>query len=113
MKMSEIEDSFDEYKERLSGMLENKIDVDLAMKIMYLERKLPDVEPKVELDIRVSSESNTLSFLHKINQKFGFQTSARHNHLTAVGRINMDKLAKLASNQEIEWITGSATPASY
>lgn len=111
--MSEIEDSFDEYKERLSGMLDNKIDVDLAMKIMYLERKLPDVEPKVELDIRMSKVFNMSAFMSLINEKFGFQVSTHSNHLTAVGRVNMDKLAHLASNQEIEWIAGSATPASY
>ena len=111
--MSNIETSFDEYKTRLVSMLYDKVDADLAMKIMYLERKLPDVEPKAELDVKVKNDIIASNLKDKIGAKFGYQVSCHKNHLTVVGLINMEKLAKLASNSDIEWITGNATPASY
>jgi hypothetical protein len=111
--MSTIEQSFDQYKAVLSDMFQNKVDPDLAMKIMYLERKLPDAEPKVELDIEVNPRADASEMAYQINSKFGFQASAHKNHLTVVGRTNVDKLAKLAAHPDIKWISGLATPASF
>ena len=111
--MSVIEASFDEYRAYVSKLLQNKIDPDLAMKIMYLERKLSDVEPKAELDIRVKDEKAVSRLKDEISAKFGYQISSQHNHLMVIGRANVEKLAKLASHPDIEWITGNATPASY
>jgi hypothetical protein len=111
--MSVIEASFDEYRTYVSKLLLNKVDPDLALKIMYLERRLPDVEPKAELDIRTKNEKVASKLKDEINAKFGYQVSSHQNHLTATGRANVDKLAKLASHPDIEWISGNATPASY
>jgi hypothetical protein len=111
--MSTIETSFDEYKAHLTNMLNNKVDPDLAIKIMYLERKLPDIEPKVELDLRVKNDIVATNLKNKIDVKFGYLVSCHKNHISVVGRASMEKLAKLASHPDIEWISGSATPASY
>lgn len=111
--MSTIEDSFDEYMTHLSELLQNKIDPALAMRIMYLERKLPDVEPKVELDIKLRDGANAADMISAINAKFGFQVSGGKNHITAVGRTDMNRLARFASHPDFKWISGLATPASY
>ena len=111
--MSNVEASFDEYKVHLEHMLYDKVDADLAMKIMYLERKLPDVEPKVELDIKVRNDGRAQNLKDLFGDKLGYQVSCHRNHITAVGRISIERLAKIASHSDIEWIAGSATPASY
>jgi hypothetical protein len=111
--MSSIEASFDEYRAQLTSKMHNKVDADLAMKIMYLERKLPDVEPKVDLDIKVKNEATALLLKDEVAIKFGFQTSCHKNHIIASGRTNVERLAKIASHSAIEWISGNATPASY
>ncbi|MBI5147110.1 MAG: hypothetical protein HZA84_07835 [Thaumarchaeota archaeon] len=111
--MSNIESSFDEYKAHLAHMLHDKVDADLAMKIMYLERKLPDVDPKAELDIKVKNDIIAQNLKNWLDAKLGFQASCHKNHITVAGRISIEKLAKLASYADIEWISGSVTPASY
>ena len=111
--MSNVEASFDEYKANLVHMLYDKVDADLAIKIMYLERKLPDVEPKVELDIKVKNDLIAKNLKDWFGDRLGYQVSCHKNHITAVGRASIEKLAKIASHSDIEWISGSATPASY
>ena len=111
--MSNVEASFDEYKAILAHMLNDKVDADLAIKIMYLERKLPDAEPKAELDIRVRDEAVAKHLKDWFGDKLGYQVSCHKNHVTAVGRTSIERLAKIASHSDIEWISGSATPASY
>jgi hypothetical protein len=111
--MSAIEASFDEYRTYLENLLNHKIEPDLALKIMYLERRLPDVEPKTEIDIRVKNDIVATKLKDEISNKFGYQVSSHKNHLTVVGLMNVEKLAKLASHPDIEWISGNATPASY
>ena len=111
--MSNVEASFDEYKAILVHLLNDKVDADLAMKIMYLERKLPDAEPKAELDIRAKSEAAAKSLKDLLGDKLGYQVMCHKNHVTAIGRMSIERLAKIASNSDIEWISGSATPASF
>lgn len=111
--MSTIEASFDDYKAQLTKMLYDKVDADLAIKIMYLERKLPDAEPKVELEVEAKNDIIASKLKDEIAMKFGYQTSSHKNYITAVGRTNIERLGKLAAHPDIEWITGTATPASY
>lgn len=111
--MSNIETSFDEYKAQLVHMLYDKVDADLAMKIMYLERKLPDADPKVDLDIKARSEASAINLKSLFGAKLGYMTTNNKSHLTIVGRVNIEDLTKIASHPDIEWISGSATPASY
>lgn len=113
LAMSNIESSFDEYKDHLVHMLHDRVDADLAMKIMYLERKLPDVDPRVDLDIEAKNEAAASNLKNMFAAKFGYLTSNHKNHLSLTGRINIEKLADIASHPDIEWISGSATPASY
>jgi len=110
--VSAIESSFDHYREELANMLK-KIDVDLAMRVMYLERRLPDVEPHVELDAKIKDGVDRLMLSYEINSRFGFQTSIQNDHLILVGRAKMDDIFSLSQNPSIEFISGNATAASY
>ena len=109
--MMSIESSFDEYKAQLSKMLHDKVDPYLALRIMYLERRLPEFPPKVELDIK-ARDFNTASDLKELMRiEYGYEVARDKDHVTAVGFTNMEKLEKISALSDIEWITGSASPA--
>jgi len=82
--MSNVEASFDEYEAHLVHMLHDKVDADLAMKIICLERKLPDTESKVELDINVRNDTIEQNLKDWFGDKLGYQVSCHKNHITAV-----------------------------
>lgn len=109
--MMSIESSFDEYREQLSKMLHDKVDPFLALRIMYLERRLPEYPPKLELDVKVRDFNTAASLKESIREKFGFEVGRHKDHLSVVGLANIEKLEKLAATPNIEWITGSASPA--
>ncbi len=110
--MSTIEESFDQYRNDLAGLLK-KIDVDLAMRIMHLERKMPDVEPRVELEIRTKHGTDLPGLAYLISSKFGFQTMVQGHHVLAVGRATINDVFRLSQSSTIEFIGGNASIASY
>lgn len=110
--MSVIESSFDQYRKELSEIL-GKVDVDLAIKIMYLERKLPDVEPRVELDLKIKNGSDIQLLSYELSSKFGFQSSVHGEHILLVGRATIDDVHRLSQNQAIEYVSGTVSAASY
>jgi hypothetical protein len=110
--VSVIESSFDQYRKELEGML-GKIDVDLAIKIMYLERKLPDVEPHVELDLKIRDGVNAQSLAYELGSDFGFQSAVHGEHILLVGRATIDDVFRLSQNKAIEYVRGAASAASY
>ena len=83
------------------------------MKIMHYERKMPDVEPRVELQISAKPGTNLSSLSYMINTKLGFQTMIQGHHVVVVGRANIDKVVEMSKNPSIEYIDGSVTIASY
>ncbi|MEO9309938.1 MAG: hypothetical protein ABI337_06550 [Nitrososphaera sp.] len=110
--MSAIESSFEQYKKELSKLL-GKVDVDLAIKIMYLERKLPDVEPRVELDLKIKNGSDMQRLAYELSSKFGFQSSIHGEHIFLVGRATIDDVHRLSQNEAIEYVSGAVSAASY
>lgn len=110
--MSAIEASFDSYRKELEKML-GKIDVDLAIKIMYLERKLPDVEPKVELDLKIKNGIDPGKLGYELCSKYGMQSAVHKNHLILVGRATIDDVFEISKHEEVEYVSGSVTAASY
>jgi len=111
--MSQIETQYDMFLTSLSETIKN-VDVNLMLKIMYLERILPDAAPHVELEIKLKSGINRAKKERDIRTKYGFQTSSMGEHgLFAVGQMSMDLVAELANDSDIEKISGMATPASY
>ncbi len=111
--MSEVEMSYDNYLVELSNKFHGKVDVNLALKIMYLERKFPDVEPRVDVDIKTRSGINNQKMAYLIQSKFGLSTAVHGAVIFGSGRLDIENLVKLASHQDVESIHGTASAASY
>lgn len=111
--MSEVEVSYDNYLAELRDRLYGKVDVNLALKIMYLERKFPDVEPRVDIDIKTRSSINNQKMAYELQSKFGLSIAIHGTEILGSGRLDIENLVKLASNQDIESIHGTASAASY
>ena len=96
--MSEIEQGYDRFMTWIKES-SSKIDPDLLLKTMYLERKFPDVDPKVDLDIHFKLGTNVEEKRHQIHEKFGLQTAAHgKNIVTTSGRMNVSAIVHLASH---------------
>ena len=111
--MSQIETQYDAFLMSIKETIKN-VDVNLMLKIMYLERRLPDVAPHVELELKLKSGINQVKKEAYIKSKYGFQTSSLGEHgLFAVGQMNMQLIAEIANDSDIEKNLGMATPSSY
>src|SRR3989344_4419193 len=111
--MSQIETQYDMFLTSMKETVKN-VDVNLMLKVMYLERKLSGVLPHVELELKLKTGINRVKKEAYVRSKYGFQTSSLGEHgLFAVGQMNMDLVAEIANDSDIEKISGVATPASY
>ena len=111
--MSQIEAKYDSFRNSLRETLRN-VDIDLMLKIMYLERKLPDVPPHVELEIYLKPGVDLKNKENALKAKYGFPTTLLGSHgVLAVSQMSMDLVASIAQDSDIEKISGKATPASY
>ena len=111
--MSQIEAHYDQFQSSLKQMVKN-VDVNLMMKIMYLERKLPDAPPHVELEIYLKKGVDIKRKEDMIKAKYGFPTSMLGDHgVIAVGQMSMDMVSAISQDKDIESISGKATPDSY
>ena len=91
----------------------NNVDSDLLVKIMYLERKLPDIAPKVELNIKYKSHVDTERKKEIIRSKLGFPNQTTNHGVNVVGRMDTNMVEKFSQDPDVQYITGSATPSSY
>lgn len=109
---AEIEMSYDQYREQLQNKLPN-VDPFLVLKILYYERKFPDVDPKVDLTIEFNDDVNMRGRAYQIQNMFGLSDAIHKNQIIASGRLSIQGLVKLASNKHVKHIEGNVTPASY
>ncbi|WP_428324500.1 hypothetical protein [Nitrosopumilus sp.] len=110
--MSQIEAQYNEFTNAITQTLSN-VDVDLLIKMMYLERKLPDAPPMVELLIEYNSGTNIQDKQEAIRAKYGFPMNAGEHGLTLVGQMTVPLVEELSKDRDVNFITGKATPASY
>ena len=110
--MSQVESQYDEFLSSISQIIPNS-DVDLLVKIMYLERKLPDTSPKVELHMDYKMGVDLMKKQEMVRSKYGFPTQTSFHGVTAVGRMNIHLIEEISKDSDIEHISGTATPASY
>ena len=89
------------------------MDADLMVKIMYLERKLPDVSPRVELHVEYKTGVNTIKKQEQIRAKYGFPMQVSMHGITMIGQMNIELIEEISKDQDIKHISGVATPASY
>jgi len=111
--MSEVERGYDEFMMFLKES-STKVDPELLVKTMYLERKFPGVEPKVDLDIQFKLGTDIQAKRRQINEKFGLQTAVHgKNAVITSGRMDAAAIVHIASNDLVVNVTGNATAASY
>ena len=109
----DIEERYDQFQSDLAGWLD-KIDVELALKIMYLERKFPDVEPRADLDIKLMKGVDPEKKRFELNSKYGLLTGLRGKRgLYTSGRMNMKDIQELSHDSDVEKITGTAVASPY
>ena len=110
--MSQAEIQYDEFISSIGQTIPN-VDVNLLVKIMYLERRLPDVAPRVELHIEYKSKIDPMKKQEEMRREHGFPTQTSMHGLTAVGQIDIGIIEKISKDQDVKYISGTATPASY
>jgi hypothetical protein len=107
-----IEAQYDQFIAILNQTMKN-VDPNLLVKMMYLERKLPDVSPKVELTLEYKPNVDTERKKEIIRHRFGFPNQTTDHGVHVVGQMNTDIVEKFSQDPDIEYITGITTPSSY
>ena len=110
--MSQIEMQYDEFLSSVEKTISN-VDVNLLVKIMYLERRLTDVAPRVELHIEYKSSVDPMKKQEEMRAKYGFPTQTSIHGLTAVGQMTINMIEDISKDKDVRFISGNATPASY
>ncbi len=110
--MSQIENQYNEFTNAITQSFSN-VDVDLLVKMMYLERKLPDAPPMVELTIDYNSGTNIENKQNAMRAKYGFPMNVGEHGLTVVGQMKVPLVEELSKDRDVKFISGKATPASY
>ena len=110
--MSQIEINYEGFLSSIRQIVPN-MDADLMVKIMYLERKLPDVSPRVELHVEYKTGVDMVKKQEQIRAKYGFPMQVGVHGITMIGQMNIDLIEEISKDQDIEHISGVATPASY
>ena len=75
--MSKVEIQYDEFLSSIGQKIPNT-DVNLLVKIMYLERKLTDVSPKVDLHIEYKSNIDPMKKTRNDSCKIWISNSDKH-----------------------------------
>ncbi len=110
--MSQIEAQYNEFTNAITQTISN-VDVNLLIKMMYLERKLPDAPPRVELTVDYNSGTNVENKGDTIRAKYGIPMNVGEHGLTLVGQMTVPMIEELSKDKDIQFISGKATPASY
>ena len=106
-----VETQYDSFLDQLLSRI-GKIDLKLATDVMYYERNLSDVEPKVELDIHYKAGTNLERKKYQLEAHYMVAREGEHG-IRAVGLASMNDIVNLSRDPDIEKISGFATCASY
>ena len=111
--MSVVESKYNNFISELQQTVKN-VDVNLMLKVMYLQRILPDVPPLVELHIELKPEVNRDAKKSYINAKYGYPVSSIGEHgVLTKGQTSIKNIIQIAEDPDVVEISGTATPASY
>ena len=110
----ELESTYDQYVENLRQKLP-KVDPNLVHRVMYLERKLSTEyikEPQVTLMVEYKPGLDMDKKLFDLREKFSLEAeySDEHTVLFTMGRMKVEGLQQIASDQDVLKITGKASP---
>ena len=121
--MSQAESIYDTCITELKNEHDN-IDPYLLMKIMYLERtasttmamdqkgQLPDAPPMVEIEIKFKKGADTSRVVSDMQSR-GIPAMLHGDEVFMKSTMTATDLCDIASNQDVEMIHGTATPASF
>jgi hypothetical protein len=108
-----VEAQYDNFITEISSEL-GKVDPQLAMQVMYYERRFTDVEPQVELHIHYKEGSNLDKKKDDLDSKYGVLIAREDKHtLKAVGLMNLKRIYEISTDDDIEQVSGYASCASY
>jgi hypothetical protein len=108
-----IEAQYDNFIAEISSELE-KIDPQLAMQVMYYERRFTDVEPQVELHIHYKVGTDLDKKKDDLDSKYGFLMAREDKHiLKAKGLMNLKRVYEISTDEDVEQVSGYASCASY
>ena len=111
--MSSAETAYDDFLSNLGKILP-KVDAELVLRVMYYERKMPDVHPSVELEIHYKSRANVERKRNEIMSRYSFGVALHgKNGILVRGNMNTGIIQKISNDPEVEGITGTASIASY
>ena len=111
--MTNAEMIYDGFLANLDKAL-GKIDMELALKVMLYERKMPDVYPSVELEIHYKDGTDMSRKVEGLRVKYGFEVAAYgKNEVLAKGNMNLAMLQGISQDPQIEKLGGSVSVASY
>ncbi|MEM3065099.1 MAG: hypothetical protein QW177_06990 [Candidatus Nitrosotenuis sp.] len=114
---SQVEIKYDQFCSDLEKTLRN-IDVNFALRLMYLERKtplsyIPSVkDPHVVLTIKYKPQTKMDEKKYELRSKFGFEvdSSGDPTEIICLGYMNLGKVIEVSSDPHIVSIKGKASP---
>jgi len=108
-----IEAQYDNFIAEISNELE-KVDPQLAMQVMYYERRFTDVEPQVELHIHYKEGTNLDKKKDELDSKYGFLIAKEDKYtLRSTGLMNLNRIYAISTDDDVEQVSGFASRASY
>ena len=111
--MTNAEMIYDGFLANLDKAL-GKIDMELALKVMLYERKMPDVYPSVELEVHYGEGTDISRKVEELRTRYGFEVAAYgHNEVLAKGNMSIAMIGIISQDPQIEKLGGSASVASY
>ncbi len=108
-----IEAEYDEFLKEIQAKLE-KIEPTLAMQAMYFERKFDDVEPHAEIVLRYKEGVDLDKKRPLLGQRYGFEMAIENHHeLRVVGLMTLGTIYQISKDEDVEYISGTISCASY
>ncbi len=108
-----IEAQYDNFISEIRTEL-RKVDPQLAMQVMYYERRCTDVEPQGELHIQYKEGTNLDKKKDELNLRHGFLVAREGKHgMRVTGLMNLNRIYEISTDDDIEEISGFASCASY
>lgn len=108
-----IEAQYDNFMAEISSELE-KVNPQLAMQVLYYERRFTDVEPQVELHIHYKEGINLDKKKDQLDSKYGFLMAREGKHvLKAIGLMSLKRVHEISMDDDVDHVSGYASCASY
>lgn len=120
--MQQIEKQYNEFVTEFGKNL-GKVDVSFALQMMYLQKKIPDSSPKIELEVCYTPGTNLEKKQVELDRFFACisTTYVKKQHgapdcVTSLGvecLTNLDTVYKISQDPDIISIYGRASLGSY